>query len=255
MLILICLTVMGVSLYKLITITMDYKQGEKEYDILQSYTTELAKDPVSDPDEEQEADTLENADELCPISVDFEHLKQINPDLVCWLYIPVLDISYPVVQGTDNDYYLHRTFEGTENFAGSLFVDAMVEQPFQDPHTIIYGHSMKNQTMFGKLKLLLSDDLYRKEPVFWILTEEGATEYQMIDIRFTEAGSSTYTLFDEADDSFVTYIEETKAQAGIENPNLPEITADCRLVTLSTCAAAEGTARLVVQGIATEHRS
>lgn len=248
----ICLTVMGVSLYKLITITMDYRQGEKEYDILQSYTTELAKNPVTDPDEEQETVTLENADVLCPISVDFEHLKQINPDLVCWLYIPAIDISYPVVQGGDNDYYLHRTFEGTENFAGSLFIDAMVEHPFQDPHTIIYGHSMKNQTMFGKLKLLLADDLYKKDPVFWILTEEGATEYQMIHIGFTEAGSSTYSLFTEADDSFVTYMEEIKAQAEIGNPNVPEITKDCRLVTLSTCAAAEGTARLVVQGIATE---
>lgn len=255
-LILICLLVMSISLYKLITISLDYRQGEKEYDFLQSYTTEKQEQPSSGSDipegEQSVADQQEKVQEACPVSVDFKNLQMINKDLVCWLYIPVLELSYPVVQGEDNDWYLHRTFEGTENFAGTLFVDAAIAHPFEDPHTIIYGHNMKNQTMFGKLKLLLQDDLYKQDPVFWILTPNSETKYQMLDIRYTEAESATYTIFEQPDEAYVAYLKEVTATAGIENTALPEISADCRLVTLSTCASAEGTSRLVVQGIRAE---
>lgn len=259
-LIAICLLVMGISLYKLITITLDYKKGEQEYDMLKSYTTERKEDtPDSSQEAEEEVQTEEEGDstasvshETCPVSVDFKNLQLVNPDLVCWLYIPVLDLSYPVVQGRDNDWYLHRTFEGTDNFAGSIFVDATIQHPFEDPHTIVYGHSMKNLTMFGKLKLLLQDELYKKDPVFWILTPEGDRKYQMLDIRYTEAGSDTYTIFEQPDEAFVTYLNEVSSISSIENAALPEISENCRLVTLSTCAAAEGTSRLVVQGIRVE---
>lgn len=255
----VCLIVMGISLYKVISISMDYRQGEKEYDLLQSYITERKEGPVSDQEAEKEAEEEKGKKategtgalaEACPLDVDFAHLQEINPDLVCWLYIPVLDLSYPVVQGTDNEYYLHRTFEGTENFAGTLFVDAEIAQPLKNPHTIIYGHSMKNQTMFGKLKLLLQDDLYKQEPYFWIITPERSIRYQMANIGYTDAGSSVYTLFENADDSYTAYLQEMTANATVEIEQLPELSENCSLVTLSTCAAAEGTARLVVQGIA-----
>ncbi len=262
LLIILCLAVMGVSIYKLVSISMEYRQGEREYDILQSYTTELGDTGDSADDDAgenaagggtSEGDASSGAGDQtdsCPIAVDFESLKNINPDLICWLYIPVLDLSYPVVQGEDNDWYLHRTFEGTANFAGSIFADAAVEHPLEDPNTIIYGHSMKNQTMFGKLKLLLQDNLYAENPVFWILTEEGETEYQIADISYTEAGSSVYTLFEEADDEFVSFLEDIVSSSAVQNENLPELSSSARLVTLSTCAASEGTARLVVRGIA-----
>ncbi len=256
-LILICLAVMGFSVYKLVSITMEYRQGEQEYEILQSYTTEQGSDkgnqetqenPASDSSEETGEAASQEGD-ACPISVDFVHLKEINPDLVCWLFIPVLDLSYPVVQGEDNDQYLHRTFEGTENFAGSLFVEAENEAPLEDPNTIIYGHSMKNQTMFGKLKLLLQDNLYQENPVFWIITEEEAVKYQIADIRYTEAGSSVYTLFEEPDEEYQSFLQDMMNSSSVQNEQAV-ITDSTKLVTLSTCAAAEGTERLVVRGVA-----
>lgn len=269
----VCLLVMAFSLYKLISISMDYREGEKEYDILQSYTTERKEisasetaDEASDEDsngasegtagkakkasKEKSEKKVVRDSEPCPISVDFEQLKEINPDLVCWLYLPVLDLSYPVVQGKDNDWYLHRTFTGTENFAGTLFIDAEVKHPLEDPHTIIYGHSMKNQTMFGKLKLLLQNDLYSQAPYFWIITAEGAVKYQMANIAYTEAGSSIYTIFENADDTYTDYLQGMYAGSTIKNDQLPELSSECSLVTLSTCAAAEGTGRFVVQGVA-----
>ncbi len=103
-----------------------------------------------------------------PLAVDFESLKAINPDVKGWLYIEALDISYPVVQGPDNDTYLHTTYEGTSrtNFAGSIFLDYQNQDDFSDGNTIVYGHNMKNLSMFGKLKQMKEQKKYRDSVYF-----------------------------------------------------------------------------------------
>ena len=160
------LAVFCFSGYKLIGIYLDYKTGTDEYRDLQQYTTEITKTPEtpaptkteepqaeSEPAEpsEPEPEPLSYPTEP-PLAVDFESLKAINPDVKGWLYIEALDISYPVVQGPDNDAYLHTTYEGTSTFAGSIFLDYQNQGDFSDGNTIVYGHNMKNLSMFGKLK-------------------------------------------------------------------------------------------------------
>ena len=74
-----------------------------------------------------------------------------NKYIVAWLRVGAIDISYPVTQGKDNDYYLHNTFENQPNIAGCIFMDHGCKKDFSDPNTIIYGHNMRNLSMFGKL--------------------------------------------------------------------------------------------------------
>ena len=76
--------------------------------------------------------------------IDFESLDAVNSDIIGWIRIGALDISYPVAQSEDNDYYLHRTFEKKDNFAGCIFVDFHNSSQFTDPNTIVYGHNMKD---------------------------------------------------------------------------------------------------------------
>ena len=169
------LAVFCFSGYKLIGIYLDYKTGTDEYRDLQQYTTEITKTPEtpaptkteepqaeSEPAEpsEPEPEPLSYPTEP-PLAVDFESLKAINPDVKGWLYIKALDISYPVVQGPDNDTYLHPTYEGTSNFAGSIFLDYQNQDDFSDGNTIVYGHNMKNLSMFGKLKQMKEQEKYR----------------------------------------------------------------------------------------------
>ena len=169
------LAVFCFSGYKLIGIYLDYKTGTDEYRDLQQYTTEITKTPEtpaptkteepqteSEPAEpsEPEPEPLSYPTEP-PLAVDFESLKAINPDVKGWLYIEALDISYPVVQGPDNDAYLHTTYEGTSNFAGSIFLDYQNQGDFSDGNTIVYGHNMKNLSMFGKLKQMKEQEKYR----------------------------------------------------------------------------------------------
>ena len=83
--------------------------------------------------------------------VDFSLLKQENEDIVGWIYCEGTPISYPVVQSGDNQYYLHRLINGEYNIAGSIFMDYRNNAELEDNNTIIYGHNMKNNTMFGYL--------------------------------------------------------------------------------------------------------
>ena len=170
--IVVCVGVIGFSGYKLISTGLAYKEGEDEYSSLRKYTMEVAEAEVPQEDKSEAEDSSEQAQEdtrtpvegvkqeqeqepvVPPLQVDFASLEAINPDIVGWIYIEALDISYPVVHGEDNDFYLHRTFEKKDNFAGSIFVEYRNSGDFSDPNTIVYGHNMKNQSMFGKLKLL-----------------------------------------------------------------------------------------------------
>ncbi|MDO5574265.1 MAG: class B sortase, partial [bacterium] len=114
------------------------------------------------------------------LNPDFCELAKINSDLVAWLYIEVIDLSYPVVQGEDNEYYLTHTFEDQKNASGCIFMDSEQDPNLSDYNTFIYGHNMKDGSMFGSLKkLLYMDDFTQKAPYFYLYTKEGIYQYRI----------------------------------------------------------------------------
>ena len=251
--IIVCIAVMGYSVYQLVSTGLAYKEGENEYAGLRKYTMEVAdteapegtdggqEEPPADPAEPQKT-------AVPPLEVDFASLQAINPDIVGWIYIEALDISYPVVQGEDNDYYLHRTFEGKNNFSGSIFVEYRNSGDFTDSNTIVYGHNMKNQSMFGKLKLLQEQGLYQDSAEFWILTPEHDYRYQIFSMQVTAADSDVYTLFTNPGQEYVDYLNKMLGESETALPLEQDFTAESRIVTLSTCTSSE-TDRFVVQGL------
>lgn len=84
--------------------------------------------------------------------------------MLAWLYCPDTVINYPVVQSDDNEYYLRRLMDGSSNTAGTLFADYRCSPDFSDPHTVIYGHNMKNDTMFGILPEYGAQEFYEPHP-------------------------------------------------------------------------------------------
>ena len=265
--IIVCLGVFAYSAFRLFTIYQDYKVGEDEYAKLQGqYTTrevKVPKTPVSEsvdgespnPTEEvasAEAVSGENAAEYLPLDVDFQALQAINPDVVGWLEVEALDISYPIVQGKDNAEYLHKTFEKQDNFAGSIFMDYANSADFSDCHTIIYGHNMKNQSMFGKLKLIKENEKYKASRYFWILTPEGKYRYEIFSAHVTPADGDTYTLFSGPDQQFLDYVDKMASESQIPKTEIP-FTLDDKVVTLTTCTSNE-TQRFVVQGVRVSDR-
>ena len=251
--ILICVGVIVYSGYKLLSTRLAYHEGESEYNTLLRYTAEVTQtpeEPGTDAEQNQAAEADPQEMEGPPIQVDFAALQAINPDIVGWLHIEALDISYPVVQGTDNDYYLHRTFEGKDNFAGSIFVECRNTGDWTDCNTIVYGHNMKNQSMFGKLSLIQNWEEGQGPLEFWILTPEENYRYEIFSAQYTDAYSDVYTLFTGTGDLFLDYLNKMQSQSQI--PVEPRtFSLNDRVVTLSTCASSEGDERYVVQGIRT----
>ena len=227
--------------FNLYHIYTEYKKGTDEYNQIEEMAVT-----------ERDADSAEvagpNAQLKPPIEVDFDKLKSVNEDVVGWIYVDALpDISYPIVKGKDNQTYLHQTYEKNYNFAGTIFVDYENSGDFSDCNTLVYGHNMKNGSMFGHLKKFREDDrLYKQDKYFWILTPERNYRYEIISAYTTGVNSDTYTLFKGPGEEFEKYLETIKGYSEIQTDDT-DLTIKDRIVTLSTCTGNEST-RFVVQG-------
>ena len=247
--------------YTLYGFYKEYKKSSDEYDNLEnSYA-------VDQEQESENIDNLEDDDALQSISgqevrtvledgeektlpvlknpIDFTQLLSVNSDIVGWLRIRALDISYPVVQGKDNDYYLHRTFEKTDNFAGCLFVNSYNMGDFTDQNTIIYGHNMKNGSMFGKLKNFSDPEVFKKSRYFWIFTPDFIYQYRIFSASVVDKTGLTYQIF-FTDDEFDQFISRAYSNSVVDNQGVT-VTKEDRIVTLSTCTGDDST-RFVVMG-------
>ena len=115
---------------KLFGAYLKYQKGDVSYEKLQEYVQEPEEE--ESPESEKEKEEPKNR----YLEIDFAGLKAVNPDVIAWIQIPALDISYPVVQGKDNAYYLHHLFSGESNINGSIFVDCHNQPDFTDQNTM-----------------------------------------------------------------------------------------------------------------------
>lgn len=208
-----------------ISIKEDYAQGvTKAITVLETPQRQSVQIESPDPLQEEEI-------------VDFYSLKQINEDVVGWITVPVCGINYPVVQGHDNENYLTRTYKGTENFAGAIFIDAENSADFSDLHTLIYGHNMKNNSMFGSLKKIRNDaSVVNDSPYVYIFTPDGRIRrYQIFATRIVADDSEAYRFF-TGDKYYDEFVEEclTNTRPGIEQ-NI-DFSYRMPIITLSTCS-------------------
>lgn len=228
----------GYNLYKIYS---EYKVGTDEYKALEEMA--VTRNPKAPRENEEQS---ESGEPQPPITVDFAALKAVNEDVVGWIYIEALEISYPMVKGKDNNQYLHTTYEGTYNFAGSIFLDYENSSDFKDPNTIVYGHNMKNGSMFGILNKIVTENAYDKSHYFWILTPEHNYRYEIFAAYTTSVSSDTYMLFKKHDKEFGSYLEKMKTYSEVDTKAV-ELNKTDNVVTLSTCTGNSST-RFVVQG-------
>ncbi len=251
---LLCLLV-GIFLFsgwKLYTIMAEYKQGEDSYDKLtQEFTTQRSTTPTPTAIPQPSGETISEEEtepkETAPITVDFDALISDCSDVVGWLYCPDTPINYPVVQAEDNDYYLRRLLDGTYNSSGSLFMDYRCASDFSGWNTVIYGHNMKNDAMFGTLQDYKKQEYYDAHPVLYLLTPTQDYKIDLIG-GYTTPGTAedTYGIpqTQEGRDALIaraqqysTFLTDTAVNAGE------------RLITLSTCAYEYDNARYVLVGV------
>lgn len=166
--------------------------------------------------------------------------SKFTKDTVAFLEIPGV-VELPVVQGKDNDYYLHRGLSGKWKYSGTLFLDSNNEKDFSDDNSVVYGHNMANGTMFGKLKKFKEKSWSKKHSRFYLWVREGNKKltYKVGRVVVVKPGSSLYRLsFSSEEDR-----EDWLKSEGLWGNTLKGE----RVVTLSTCTR-WGTLRLLVQG-------
>lgn len=234
-----------------------YQAGESEYARLESLAVrerqpEETETGGGDAGEETASDdrTDSGDDSLVPLGdyrlkeIDFQTLQDENEDICGWLEVPGLEISYPVVQGEDNAYYLKRTFRKEHNGAGSIFMDMRNDRDLTDRNTILYGHNMKNGSMFGKLKQYRDEEVLKENPVFYYYTPGQVFQCQIISCRTVKAQESEYPVGFQDPESYRSYLERILEKSWHESPF--EVKESDRLMMLSTCTGSK-TERFVIQ--------
>ena len=234
--------------YKLYTIAHAYRAARHSYDTL-SGSVVTNTDPSALPSLPDDADPQTGASlaDPSPVTVDFSALKAQNSDIRGWLYSEGTVINYPVMQSNDNDYYLHRLPDKSYNSSGSLFVDYLCPGDFSGPITIIYGHHMRDGSMFASLGNYKKQSYYEEHPVMYLNTPDGNYRVDLFSAFITSADSMIYVPGFNSTEEYRDYLLKIKAFSDFECDVTP--TVDDRIVMLSTCTYEYNQARYVVYGM------
>jgi sortase B len=144
--------------------------------------------PFAEAKEKQEAlvavvageDTL--VDDPLMRQIDFEALREINPDIIGWLYVPQIGVDLPVLQGRDNHSYLNLDFEGNVSPVGSIFTWSHADEKLSDMHICLFGHNMPSGQIFGKLSAFKDMDFTQKNRKFYLYTPKRAKELEVVSV-------------------------------------------------------------------------
>ena len=173
---------------------------------------------------------------------DLDALRQINPDVVGWIFIPNSKVNYPIVQGEDNQYYLEHTWDNQKNSAGSVFLEASNSPDLTDHRSILYGHNMADMSMFAVLHNYASLWYVQHYPYVYLVTDEGILRYEIYSTYKAEVDSKTYALNLDAR-IMKSFIQMTLDESELDLGIAPADTD--RILTLSTCTGSYESRRVV----------
>ena len=185
----VLIIVMLVSLWNILGYLLEGRKSEKFAQDLQESAIIIEKDNTDSKDTKKEK---EEKEEPIPDAIDFDTLHAISKDAVAWLYAPGGGINYVVAQAGDNDYYLHRLLNGAEAKAGTLFMDYQNHSDFSDWNTMIYGHHMKNGTMFSDLKRYVGGDFLNAHRTVKFETADGIRYFIVTEVLRTDITDAWY---------------------------------------------------------------
>lgn len=245
---LVLAVVLAVGGFMAIRTQLEYAQEETS----RSEAAELAElPPHFQPYEQEEAAADEPDPNLVLLAqMNLEGLQEENPDVVGWICIPDTELSYPLVQGKDNAYYLKHTWQRTKNPGGAIFLEQTSNADFTDYHTIVYGHRMRNDSMFGTLKYYKDLDFWREHPCIYVVTADGAYRYDIFAAQEAGIKDIVYRLDIEEKHLEEEFLQYCTAGSAIDTGLTPM--TDDRILTLSTCTGGSHATRWVVHGARTQ---
>lgn len=263
-LMLVLLIVFVVSGTKLIKNLIDYKRGSDIYGEIadsifsgnlggESLLKRLPK-PTPSPKLPDYYTALEGGDSVGDTAVDPEYnmkfeqmkanlnfLKKINPDIYGYIHIEGTRISFPIVQGEDNEYYLNHAYNNEYVVVGSIYVDYRADRNIENNrNTVLYGHNMQDGNMFNNVTLFYDEELFNNT-LIEIYTFDGIYIYEPFSI-FETTKFHNYSQMDfETDEDFVAFCELMQECSARNKDEKMTFTPDDRIITLSTCTTSPET--------------
>lgn len=249
---LVCIVILAAGQYK-------RWKSERIYDKLAEATT-LETDEGSDADgdvddtekvkEELEGYKLEAARlalkyqiEIPDKNIDFDKLhREVSDDIYAWIYIPNTNVDYPVFQHpTDNTYYLEHNVDGSEGYPGCIYTENYNSKDFSDPQTVIYGHNMRDGTMFSDLHKYEEQEFFDENKYVYIYTEDMVYVYRIFAAYQTNNAHQLLNFDFSKKENLLTYLENVRA-LGSELKIFDDdvvFSGDDQVLTLSTCVMKE----------------
>ena len=241
------LLVLGCLGYKLIS-------AESEYDSI----TENEKDIITIArGEQQDEFKLTGADlkgqkenqfeeETGLFQIDFEKLQEVNPDVKGWLIIPAADVDHVVVQGADNEYYVHRNLYKEYQYSGTIFIDHRWSEE-KSKNLLVYGHNMSNDTMLGQLECYLDPEVCNEFPYFWYVTPDEVYRCDLVSVYITDIYDNYAQTDFLAENDFLEFVDRVLYKSYYDFGLT--VAAEDKLFSISTCYMVGSEQRLSIHAV------
>ena len=240
----LCILIFIYAAVQLYMIFADYQRASNEYDTLaetvvaEDEEAEKIEEVIKEEAKEESVLDLPYDYEVPDYVVDLEVVKAQNSDTVGWIILPDSRINYPIVKSKDNTEYLTTTFEGQTANSGSIFLDMYCSNDFSDQNAIVYGHNMKNGSMFRALNNMTDKEYFWRHHIFCIDTGNGFEEYEVISCYQTvETDLSSWQIGFESQAAYETWLQSIAKRCPYD---CVDYDVNKNTITLSTCRGQSG---------------
>ncbi len=258
-LVITALSVLCIYLYRMYTAGKSYddislimSEGRTETQDAPISSLMSETDTAADFSEASETDSKTKKSDAVNGDVNFTELWKINTDIYAWISIPNTNINYPVLQ-TDGDdaFYLEHNYKKEYEFAGSIYTEKLNRKDFSDPNTVLYGHNMLNGTMFRHLHNFRDPDFFAANPYIYIYLPERTLTYEIFSAYEYDDRHILYSFDFNDKQVFAEYLDyaTNPTNSMMYNTRDISVTADDKIITLSTCLGNIDTSRYLVQGV------
>ena len=251
--ILLLLSGAGFAAYRMYDMASEYKAGNDIYEQVQQSAIQAA--PTEKASAAKDATkVLSPVAKGAPIDsgtdfpvINFQLLEAQNSDTVGWVCIEGTNINYPVVQGEDNRHYVSTLFDGSENQAGSIFMDYRNNADMDNIHTILYGHNMLDKSMFADILNYQNQEYYDTHPYGIYITREQNYRFDIVAAYVASLADPAWQLEFAAQEELLQWLNEAVEKTEFVSDVTPQ--ADDKFITLSTCSYEFDDARFVLVGV------
>lgn len=247
----ICLTLAlilgGIAAYKY----LEEKNAGKEYEEIREEVVQEQEEPQTEETEPSE-ETVQETEPTVEIPIDFQSLQAQNPDVYAWIQVPGTEVDYPILQSPDdNGYYLDHDINKEEKAEGAIFTENYNTKTFEDPNTVIYGHDMKNGTMFQSLHRYMDRSFFDVNRDVIIYLPDKILHYKIF-AAYLYDNRHLLMSFDfwnkEEYQQYLNNIFSMRDMNSFVDTSM-EVTNEDKIITLSTCYAGISTQRYLVQAV------